>query len=151
MAIDLQYSNKKELKKIAILLALFASISAYSQDIKILCPFANGYSSGSKEPYNWSPDDKKIVMISSSDTIIRTGVDATVLTVMPSDEGGYQIVIHQEDYYFWYFGVKRPLVSRGQKLKAGQPLATYTLGRELEFRMFLDEEPIDPRQYLDCK
>ena len=129
-----------------------ASMLMHAQAIdKLICPFANGLVSATKEAYTWDPADKKLILVSNTDTIIRSGVDATVLTVMPSDEGGYQIVIHMDDYYFWYFGVKKPLVSRGQKIKAGQSIATYTTGKEVEFRMFLDEEAMDPRPLLDCK
>ncbi len=131
---------------------LLCSVFSQAQDIsKLICPFENGLGSPTKEAYTWNPADKKLILVSTTDTIIRSVIDATVLTVMPSDEGDYQIVIHYDDYYFWYFGVKKPLVNRGQKLKAGQPLATYTTGKEVEFRMFKDEEALDPRGLLDCK
>ncbi len=137
---------------LSVVLTICCSAVINAQEIeKLRCPFEHGMGRVSKEPYTWDPADKKLILVSQVDTIIRSGLDATVLTVMPSDEGGYQIVIHQDDFYFWYFGVKRPLVSKGQKVKAGQALATYTIGKEVEFRMLKDEEPMDPRELLDCK
>jgi len=63
----------------------------------------------------------------------------------------YDIVIYKGDFYFWYSGVAKPLVTRGQVVKAGQTIGTYSFGTELEFRMFKDEEPMDPRNMLECK
>jgi len=42
-------------------------------------------------------------------------------------------------------------VNVNQEIKAGQVLGNYTFGREMEFRMFKDEEPMDPREFLECK
>src|SRR5687767_6759827 len=116
---------KKKLFLLAPFLLVSFLMNAQTID-KLICPFANGLASASREAYTWDPADKKLLLMSNTDTLIRAGVDATVLTVMPSEDGGYQIVIHMDDYYFWYFGVKKPLVSRGQKIKAGQSIATYT-------------------------
>jgi hypothetical protein len=30
-------------------------------------------------------------------------------------------------------------------------IGTYGFGSEMEFRMFKDEEPVDPRELLECK
>ena len=56
-----------------------------------------------------------------------------------------------KEYYFWYFGITKALVNVNQVIKAGQVLGTYTKGQEMEFRMFKDEEPMDSREFLECK
>ena len=48
-------------------------------------------------------------------------------------------------------GMKGVLVNVNQQIKAGQVLGLYTIGKEMEFRMFKDEEPMDSREFLECK
>jgi murein DD-endopeptidase MepM/ murein hydrolase activator NlpD len=120
-------------------------------DKKLLCPFENGMGREPKEAYTWDPPDKKVIMISRVDTAIRSCIDAKVLRVNPTEDGRYEIVIYYKDYYFWYYGISKALVNVNQPIKAGQVLGLYTFGQEMEFRMFKDEEPVDPREYLECK
>ncbi len=120
-------------------------------DKKLLCPFENGMGREPKEAYTWDPPDKKVIMISKVDTAIRSCIDAKVLRVNPTEDGHYEIVIYYKEYYFWYYGISKALVNVNQQIKAGQVLGNYTFGHEMEFRMFKDEEPMDPREYLECK
>ena len=120
-------------------------------DKRLLCPFENGMGREPKEPFSWDPPDQKVIMISKTDTAIRSCIDAKVLSINPTEDGRYELVIYYREYYFWYFGIKKALVNVNQVVKAGQVLGTYTSGQEMEFRMFKDESPRDPREYLDCK
>ena len=120
-------------------------------DKRLLCPFENGMGREPKEPFSWDPPDKKVIMISRIDTAIRSSTDATVSKINPTEDGHYEIVTYYQDYYFWYYGVTRPLVNINQQVKAGQVLGTYKHGQEMEFRMFKNEVPIDSREYLECK
>ena len=104
-----------------------------------------------KEPFTWDPPDKKVIMISKVDTAIRSCIDAKVFTINPTEDGKYEMVIYYKDYYFWYYGITKALVNVNQNIKAGQVLGTYTKGQEMEFRMFKDEEAVDPRVFLECK
>ena len=118
---------------------------------KLLCPFENGMGREPKEPFTWDPPDKKVIMISMVDTVIRSCVDSKILSINPTEDGRFELVIFYKEYYFWYFGITKALVNVNQVIKAGQVLGTYTKGQEMEFRMFKDEEPVDPRGFLDCK
>lgn len=118
---------------------------------KLLCPFENGMGREPKEAFTWDPPDKKVIMISHVDTAIRSCIDAKVFTINPTEDGKYEMVIYYKDYYFWYYGITKALVNVNQTIKAGQVLGAYTKGQEMEFRMFKDEEPVDPRAFLDCK
>lgn len=118
---------------------------------KLLCPFENGMGREPKEAFTWDPPDKKVIMISNIDTAIRSCIDAKVFTINPTEDGKYEMVIYYKDYYFWYYGITKALVNVNQNIKAGQVLGTYTKGQEMEFRMFKDEEPVDPRVFLQCK
>jgi len=120
-------------------------------DKRLLCPFENGMGREPKEAFTWDPPDKKVIMISKVDAAIRSCIDAKVLSINPTEDGRFEIVIYYKEWYFWYFGIKKALVNVNQIIKAGQVLGTYTFGQEMEFRMFKDEEAMDPRVFLECK
>jgi len=120
-------------------------------DKKLLCPFENGMGREPKEAFSWDPPDRKVIMISKVDTAIRSCIDAKVLSINPTEDGRFELVIYYKEYYFWYYGITKALVNINQQIKAGQVLGTYTFGQEMEFRMFKDEEAMDPREFLECK
>jgi len=120
-------------------------------DQKLLCPFENGMGREPKEAFSWDPPDKKVIMMSKVDTAIRSCIDAKVLSINPTEDGRFELVIYYKEWYFWYYGITKALVNVNQVIKAGQVLGTYTFGQEMEFRMFKDEEPMDPRVFLQCK
>ncbi|HSU26827.1 MAG TPA: M23 family metallopeptidase [Chitinophagaceae bacterium] len=117
----------------------------------LTCPFEHGSGREPKEAFSWNPPDNKVIMISQVDTIIRSCIKGRVVTVTPAEENHYEIVLNVGDYYFWYYALARPLVSKGQNVTPGQAIAVYTLGSEMEFRMFKFEDMIDPRELLECK
>ena len=120
-------------------------------DQKLLCPFENGMGREPKEAFTWDPPDKKVIMMSKTDTAISSCIDAKVLSINPTEDGRFEIVIYYKEWYFWYYGIKKALVNVNQVIKAGQVLGTYTFGQEMEFRMFKDEDAMDPREFLECK
>ncbi len=131
---------------------LYAPINLFAQDdLKLSCPFDRGTGREPKEAFTWDPKDEKVVMVSLRDSIARSCINGTVSNVHLAEEGNYEIVIYYKNYYFWYFGVSAPLVRKNEVVKAGQAIATYKSGSELEFRMFKDEKPMDPRAFLECK
>ena len=139
---------------ISLLLGLFATplcLLAQRDSMRLVCPFEHGSGREPKEPFSWSPPDKKIIMISHVDTIIRSSVTGTVSNINPTEDNRFEIVVYYKNFYFWYYGVTKPLVKKGQNVKAGQAIGIYAFGDELEFRMFRDEDPIDPRDLLECK
>jgi hypothetical protein len=119
-------------------------------DKKLVCPFEKGMGREPKEAYTWDPPDKKVIMISQSDSLVRSCIDSKVLSINPTEDGRFELVIFYKEYYFWYYGINKALVNNNQTLKAGDILGTYIKGQELEFRMFKDEEMMDPREYLRC-
>jgi hypothetical protein len=129
----------------------FQHISAQKDTLSLVCPFENGSGREPKEAFTWDPPEKKIIIVTKKDTIIRSCINATVSNVNPTEDDRFEVVIYYKDYYFWYYGVKQPFVKRGDALKAGQPLGKYIMGTEVEFRMFKKEEAMDPREFLDCK
>ena len=87
-------------------------------------------------------------MISKVDTVVRSCIAGTVSNVNQTEEGKFEIVIFFKDYYFWYDGLAKATVKRGQNVKAGDKIGTYTFGTELDLRMFKHETQIDPRNLL---
>jgi len=122
-----------------------------SEKIVLVCPFEHGSGREPKEAFTWDPPDKKVIMISKVDSFIRSATSGVVTNMNPIEDNQYEIVVNFGDYYFWYYGVTKPFVAKADVVKAGQSIGLYTLGKELEFRMFKFEDPIDPRIYLECK
>ena len=118
---------------------------------KLVCPFEKGSGREPKEAYSWEPRDEKVIMISNVDSIVRSSINGTVSNVNTTEDNRYEIVVYYKNYYFWYYGVAKPLVKVNQNVTAGQSIGTYTRGSELEFRMYKDEQQVDPRNLLECK
>jgi hypothetical protein len=116
----------------------------------LICPFEKGMGLEPTEPYRWDQPDMKIIMVSKTDTVVRSCMDAKVSLIQPAEDGSYELVIYYKEYYFWYTGLGKVWVKKNQNIKAGEILGIYTPGHELEFRMFNNEEPMDPRRYLQC-
>lgn len=125
--------------------------SAQKDSAWLVCPFEHGSGREPKEAYTWDPPDKKIIMISRVDSMVRSCVNGEVVAVSAAEDNQFEIVVYYKEYYFWYLGMMQSKVKKGDKVKAGQALAVYTLGTELEFRMFKFEDVIDPRNLLECK
>jgi len=137
------------------LLFVFACILCFAvnaQDsLKLTCPFMNGTGREPKEAFSWDPPDRKVIMISQTDTVVRSAYEGKVSNVSQTEDGLYEVVIYYKDLYFWYYNVTKPLVRKMEVVKAGQAIGTYSAGNELEFRVFRDEVAIDSRNWLECK
>ncbi len=148
---------KKALQFFTLLFLLFpfllkAQITTSNvQKMTLVCPLENPSGREPKEAYTWNPPDQKVIMISNLDSIVRSCIKSKVVKAEPAEDDNYEIVINTGEHYFWYYGAMKPLVKRGQDVNPGQTIATYKMGTELEFRMFLDEEMQDPRNLLECK
>ena len=118
------------MKKISVLLSLCLALSSAraQEKITIVCPLDNGMGREAKEAYYWDPPEHKVIIMSQSDTVIRSGVPGEVVTVQINEENKYEVVIYYKDHYFWYNNVTKPLVRRLQKVTASQVIGTYTTG-----------------------
>ena len=132
-------------------LLMYVPFTLFAQPAKLACPFERGSGREPKEAYSWEPRDEKVIMVSRMDSLVRSAVTGTVSNVSMTEDNRYEIVIYQKNYYFWYYGVAKPMVKKNQNVVAGQNIGTYTMGSELEFRMYKDEQQLDPRNLLECK
>lgn len=140
-------------KALLLTIFLFASSGLFAQKdpVSLACPFEHGSGREPKEAFTWEPKDLKVIMISRVDSIVHSCVNGTVSNVSATEDGRYEIVVFQNNLYFWYFGVAKPLVKKGERVAMRAAIGTYTFGTELEFRMFRNEEQLDPRNLLECK
>ena len=95
--------------------------------------------------------DLCIVLVSIPDTTVKAVIGGRVSNVVQNDDGNWDVVFYYRDYYFWYAGLSKALVRRGDNVKTGQPLGYIPVGGKLEFLMYNFETPVDPVKYLDCK
>jgi hypothetical protein len=136
---------------IVVLVYFFQSEVKAQDSLRLTCPFEHGSGREPKEAFTWDPPDEKVIMVSMTDTLIRSAYTGAVSNVNRTEDSLYEVVIFYKDYYFWYYNVTKPLVKKGDSVKAGQNIGIYTLGNELEFRVFIKEDIIDPRNWLECK
>ncbi len=92
-------------------------------------------------------------------TEVYAVADGTVIACLSAGrtpESGWGNVVavsHAGDVASWYAHLGQVLVEKGDQVRKGQPLGTAgTSGAategQLAFRMFMDERPVDPRDYL---
>ena len=144
------------MKKMIILTSgLFISLVLFAQkdSLRLSCPLTNLVIKDPNKtgPYHYDIVDKKIILVSSTDTSLLCPVDGKIYSVAMGEENKFEIVMYYHDYYIWITGVNSSLVKRNQVVKRGQPLAKITPNQEIEFLLFKNDTPIDPRPYMDCK
>jgi hypothetical protein len=121
------------------------------ESLQLTCPFEHGSGREPKEAFTWDPPDKKVIMVSLTDTLVRSAYAGTVSNVNRTEDSLYEVVIFYKNFYFWYYNVTMPLVKKNEAVKAGQNIGVYTKGNELEFRVFRNDDILDPRDWLECK
>ena len=118
---------------LAILLILPVGVYAQQDSIWLKCPLEDAIVvPPPKNVMKFDEPDLCIVLVSIPDTVVKA-------------------VFYYRDYYFWYSGLSKVLVRRGDNVKTGQPLGNIPLGGSLEFLMYNFETPMDPIRFLECK
>jgi hypothetical protein len=69
------------------------------------------------ELYDSGPVELKIVLSSASDTLVKACTDARVSSVQKGDDGKWEVVFFQKDYWFWLSGLTKAYVTKNQKVK----------------------------------
>src|SRR5688572_13605135 len=149
---------KKGLRLTWIIMILFvpAILVAQVDSIRLACPLNDAIVvPPPKEAIHYDPPDLCVVLMSKPDTTVKAVINARVTNVEIDEEGNYGVVLFArlrgKDYYFWYTGLKRSVVSRNSMVKVGQALGYIPSGHKIEMLMFQFETPLDPSKYLDCK
>lgn len=137
---------------IAALFMLPVCVYAQQDSIWLKCPLDDAMVvPPPKNIMKFDEPDLCIVLVSIPDTTVKAVIGGRVSNVVQNDDGNWDVVFYYRDYYFWYAGLSKALVKRGDNVKTGQPLGYIPVGGKLEFLMYNFETPVDPVKYLDCK
>ena len=120
--------------------------------LHLLCPVPGVIpQSTSVEKGTGYKGDLKVLFKSIGDTLLLAPVDGKIDLVTMGEGGKYEIVMHYYNYNIWFTGIAKSLVKKNDIPKKGQPIGKMNPGDEVELLLFDDEEPVDPKKYLDCK
>jgi hypothetical protein len=133
-----------------------ACSQAQKDSIRLFCPLEEAVVvPPPKNAMKYDPPDLCIVLTSLPDSVVKSVANARVTNVEIDEEGKYGIVIfskiNNKDYYFWYTGLNKTLVSKNTLVKAGQAIGYIEPGGRVEMLMYQFETQLDPSKYLDCK
>ncbi len=149
---------KKALLLLGIVIYLLfpQHLPAQKDSIRLFCPLEEAVLvPPPKNAMKYDPPDLCIVLTSLPDSIVKSVANARVTNVEIDEEGKYGIVIfskiNNKDYYFWYTGLNKTLVSKNTLIKAGQAIGYIEPGGRVEMLMYQFETQLDPSKYLDCK
>lgn len=117
------------------------------------CPLAESFEPPppKEKTYGYEKQEGSITLVSQSDTIVKSCIDATVSRIQKDEEGKWEIVLFHNDYWFWYSGITKLAVRKDQKVKSGEALGYNLPGQPIELLVYDFETPVDAKKYLDCK
>lgn len=149
----------KNIQLLLIIIIFFLlphQLTAQKDGIRLFCPLEEAVLvPPPKNAIKYDPPDLCIVLTSLPDSIVKSVANARVTNVEIDEEGKYGIVIfskiNNKDYYFWYTGLNKTIVSKNTLVKAGQAIGFIEPGGRVEMLMYQFETQLDPSQYLDCK
>jgi hypothetical protein len=127
------------------------SVFAQKDSIWLQCPLNNAtVVPPPKNVIHYNEPDFCIVLVSLPDTVVKACFKGKVTNVEQTDDGKWDVVFYDKDYYFWYSGLSKLVVRKNDNLKMGQPVGYITQGDKIEMLLFKFETPLDPTRYLDC-
>ncbi|MBL7737618.1 MAG: peptidoglycan DD-metalloendopeptidase family protein [Chitinophagaceae bacterium] len=128
------------------------SILAQQKDsLKLICPLNEASEPpAEKQAYNIGAEQPKIVLMSASDTTVKACISGTVTTILKDDDGKWEVMFNNKDYYFYYSGLGKVKVSKGQKLQQGDAIGIIKRGDKIELMIYDFETPLDPKKMMNC-
>ena len=112
-------------------------------DVTVPTPEKQGVDFGVKE--------LKIVLSSSTDTVVKACADAVISTIQSdAEDGTWEIVFFHRDYWFWLSGLSKVVVRKDQKVKTGDILGYLDREKKIELLLYDFETQIDPKKYMKC-
>ncbi|MGC4034422.1 MAG: hypothetical protein QM764_00575 [Chitinophagaceae bacterium] len=119
--------------------------------LKLGCPMVGAIPQSPSDQGAGYKGDLKVVFKSTTDSLFLSPVDGKVDLITIGDGGKYEIVMHYFNYNIWCTGISQSLVRKNDMPKKGQPIGKINPGDEVELLLFDDEEPVDPKKFLDCQ
>jgi hypothetical protein len=133
------------------LLFAFYSSAQKADSLKLSCPLTNATEPpAEKKSFELGIEQPKMFLTSATDTTVKACINGTVTNVMRDEEGKYEVMFHNKDHYFWYSGLTKATVRKGQKVQNGEAIGTLKQGEKLELMLYDFETPVDPKKYLSC-
>ena len=128
-----------------------SSIAQKTDSLKLLCPLNNAVEPpAEKKSFDMGAEQPKLFLTSATDTTVKACISGTVTNIMRDEEGKYEVMFHNKDHYFWYSGLTKATVRKGQKLQAGEAIGLLTPGHKMELMLYDFETPVDPKKFLNC-
>jgi len=104
-----------------------------------------------KPAVNLGSKELKLVLASATDTLVKSCADAVISTIQQDpDDGTWEILFQQKNYWFWLSGLTKVVVRKNQKIKTGDVLGHLEPGKKIELLLYDFETPIDPKKYMNC-
>ena len=119
--------------------------------LRLTCLLNNATEHQEKQAVNMGPKELKLILSSTTDTLVKACADAVISTIQRDEEGKWDVVFNQKDYWFWLTGVSKVTVKKDQKVKAGDTIGIIQPGEKIELLLYDFETPLDPKKYMNCK
>ena len=141
--------------KYQLLLSLLLPIGLMAQKtdtLKLACLLNDAIEPATeKQAVNLGPKELKIVLASSTDTLVKSCADVVISTIQrDADDGTWEILFKHKNYWFWLSGLNKVVVRKDQKVKTGEVLGHLEIGKKIEMLLYDFETPIDPHKYMNC-
>ncbi|MEI9808164.1 MAG: M23 family metallopeptidase [Bacteroidota bacterium] len=130
----------------------FGVLAQKKDSLKLLsCPLNEAVEPPAEKPaYSLGVEQPKIILTSASDTTVKACINGTVTNVMRDEDGKWEVMFNNKDYYFYYSGITKVKVAKGQKLQGGEAIGIIKPGDKIELMIYDFETPLDPKKYLNC-
>ena len=135
-----------------LILILFFGPGLRAQDqdtLKLSCPLhENLEPPAEQKSTSIGAADLKAIFIGRTDTIVRACINGMVTVILHDEDGKWELMFTHEDHTFWYSGVISLLVTKGQKLRNGEPIGYIRRGEKVILQMMDAETSVDPKEFL---
>ena len=128
----------------------FHLLAQKKDPLRLTCLLDHATEHPEKQAINSGQKELKIILSSTTDTLVKAPADAVISTIQKDEEGKWEIVFYQKDYWFWLTGLSKVVVRKDQKVKTGDTIGHLVPGQKIELLLYDFETPIDPKKYMDC-
>jgi murein DD-endopeptidase MepM/ murein hydrolase activator NlpD len=128
-------------------------LSAQNEDtLKLVCPLNESLKPPPEQKStSIGAENLKAAWISRTDTTVKACISGIVTTILHDADGKWEVMFNHDGYSFWYSGISRTIVTKGQKIKNGEVIGYTKHGEEIDLQMYDTETSLDPKNYLECK
>ena len=128
----------------------FHLLAQKKDPLRLTCLLDNATEHPEKQAINSGQKELKIILSSTTDTLVKAPADAVISTIQKDEEGKWEIVFYQKDYWFWLTGLSKVVVRKDQKVKTGDMIGHLAEGQKIELLLYDFETPVDPKKYMKC-